>query len=54
MIAGGLGLYIGSILTLKINARRFLSHTNRRTEHDAPSNGGQRSSLNSGFHPRRG
>jgi|GEM_PF-6048743 len=25
-----------------------------RAEQDAPSNGGQRSSLNSGFHPRRG
>jgi hypothetical protein len=23
-------------------------------EQDAPSNGGQRTSLNSGFHPRRG
>lgn len=40
MIAGGLGLYIGSILTLKINARRFLGHTNRRTEQAGSSNGG--------------
>ena len=26
----------------------------RKAEQDAPSNGGQRSNLNSGFHPRRG
>ena len=26
----------------------------KKVEQDAPSNGGQRSSLNSGFHPRRG
>jgi hypothetical protein len=27
---------------------------NKKGQQDAPSNGGQRSSLNSGFHPRRG
>jgi hypothetical protein len=32
MIAGGLGLYTGCILTLKINYRRFLGHSKRRTE----------------------